>query len=99
MTERTLHDWLFELELPQPRDGAWWFSVVGRHRRDWGPYPSASRAEDAVHAVFQRWQAAARARGGWAWKATPRRWVVTLPRGCLTDGLPFRTEACTRHTG
>ena len=98
MTRRELQDWLFEVDPPSPGEGGWWFAVDGAKRRSWGPYPTERDALDAAHALFRRWARAARERGGWAWKLTPRRWIVTLPRGCLADGQPFRTEACTRHT-
>lgn len=90
-------DWEFLVDPPAAGDDGWWFAVRGRRAWRWGPYPDHHSALQAELAVFQRWNQAARARGGWAWKATPRRWVVTAPESVDVAGTPLVRAACTRH--
>ena len=90
-------DWQFEVELPFEIEGCWWFSIHGQKSWRWGPFPDKTAAHHAELKVFQRWNTAARARGGWAWKATPKRWVVTAPEGVQVEGQPMDRAACTKH--
>jgi hypothetical protein len=92
-----LRDWLFEAPEPVERDGRWWFEVRGAEIRTHGPFATEGEARAERHALFQRFGRAARARGGWAWRSTAARWVVTLPPEVLARGVPFRHAPCSRH--
>lgn len=92
-------DWSYDAPLPFQADGAWWFEVRGLDVVRHGPFPSRDDGERAHHALFRRFDRAARARGGWAWRSTAERWVVTVPPGVPARGRPMRSAACTRHDG
>ena len=98
MAHPALRDWLFHVEAPSPAEG-WCFVVRGREERCHGPYSGLREARAARMQLFRRWCAAARARGGWAWKSTDARWVLTLPADLHTTGLPLERTPCSRHTG
>lgn len=92
-------DHLFLVEPAAPVGDGWAFAVVGRSRRTYGPFDDPAAAEAALHDLFARWRRAARARGGFLWRQTAWRWVATLPEELPCEGLPFASEACTRHGG
>ena len=92
-----LQDWLFHVEVPSPADG-WTFRVRGRSERCHGPFTGLREARAARMGLFRRWNLAARQRGGWAWKSTDARWVITLPADLEADGLPLERTPCSRHT-
>lgn len=90
-------DHLFLVEAPEQRAGGWWSAIVGQRRWEVGPLADPQAVDRALHERFRRWASAARARGGWAWKAGAREWVLTLPLDCPSVGLPFAREPCARH--
>ena len=90
-------DWAFEVHRPHPCSGGWCILVVGSRVWAWGPFSTLQDAHQAEHHIFQRWNRAARDRGGWAWKTTSKRWVITAPDGVAVDGAPFERVACSRH--
>jgi hypothetical protein len=94
---RTLRDELFHAPLPTSRADGWAFQVYGQREQRFGPYPTRTVALDVRFALFGRWRQAARARGGWAWKQTEERWVVTLPPTTEPRGLTFTAPPCSRH--
>ena len=64
--------------------------------RQRGPLPSLEIALADQHAVFTKWNQAARCRGGWMWRQTAQRWVATLPEIMSSEGLPFAHAPCNR---
>jgi hypothetical protein len=94
MTRSPLTDWMFSVDRPDLGPAGWGFRV---DRRWHGPYGSEAEAGAAREALFRRWQAAAAARGGWCWRSTAVRWVVTVPVGVAVGGAPMRHDPCTRH--
>ncbi len=86
-------------DLPPPEAGAqgWAYCITGIRRRSYGPFPSEALARADRHARLRRWNRAARAHGGWAWRRTARAWVVTLPEGIACDGRPLDRAPCTTH--
>jgi hypothetical protein len=97
MTRPPLRDWMFHVPLPSAADDGWWFSVESIGVRRYGPFTTERAAQRAREALFKRWAAVATVRGGWAWKSTTIRWVVTLPRTLPVDALPLATDPCTHH--
>ena len=95
---RPLKDWSFAVVRPAQRLDGWWFSIEGTSHKSWGPFTDYDTAIQAEMRLFQRWNRAARTRGGWAWKRTPKRWVITVPKDqVVVGGLPIERAACTRH--
>ncbi len=97
-SHRPLKDWAFAVVRPAQRVDGWWFSIQGATQKSWGPFSDYDTAILAETRLFQRWNHAARTRGGWAWKRTPKRWVITVPLGQVVQGgVPLERAACTRH--
>ena len=92
-----LTDWLFHVDGPTQRDDGWYLGVRGARRWRWGPFADVHTAQAKELRVFRRWNQAARDRGGWAWKSTASRWVITAPVEVEVAGLPLEPTACTRH--
>ena len=95
---RPLKDWSFAVVRPAQRLDGWWFSVRGTSHKSWGPFSNYDTAIQAEMLLFQRWNHAARTRGGWACKRTSKCWVITVPEDeVVVGGLPIERAACTRH--
>jgi len=91
-----LCDHAFTVDPPRERRGQWFTAVRGQQAVHLGPFASETAAMLGLHQLFQRWRRHARRRGGFLWRQTAFRWVVTLPVGVPCAGLPFASEACTR---
>lgn len=92
-----MQDWEFEVHHAHRCGDGWCFTVSGSRVWNWGPFDSQQRADQVALAVFQKWNLAAQQRGGWAWKSTPARWVITAPASLVVHGRPFRRDAVARH--
>ena len=97
MPRPPLHDAVFLVSAPHAAEGRWWFEVTGKEQKSYGPFESGAAAARERDALFQRWRRSANARGGWAWKSTAERWVVTLPLSVDIAGLPLDSPPCSRH--
>ena len=96
-TRSALNDWLFLVHPPTSGPDGWCFAVIGQQHRNHGPFLDESTALASREGLFQRWSRAARTRGGWVWKSTAARWVVTVPIEVEVRGLAFTHAPCTRH--
>jgi hypothetical protein len=92
-----MRDWVFVILRPHPCSGGWCLIIRGTRAWAWGPFDSEQLAKEEEMRIFQRWNRAARQRGGWAWKTTPRKWVITAPPEVEVQGEPLVHGACTRH--
>ena len=84
--------------LPHREPDGWLVEIVGLEETRHGPSATEAAAHAAELELFQRWRTAAKERGGWAWKATAMRWVITVPEGVAVRGTLMRDGACARHT-
>lgn len=91
-----LRDHLFVVTPPVADASGWHTAVCGENRVELGPYATERDAIMGLHHLFQRWRLRAKRRGGFLWRQTAWRWVVTLPPDVPCTGLPFVSEACTR---
>lgn len=92
-----LRDHLFTIDPPCDAPGIGWCTAVRGHEvLTLGPFASERDAMLGLHRVFARWRRRAQQRGGFLWRQTAWRWVVTLPPDVPCGGLPFVSEACTK---
>lgn len=92
-----MRDYVVEIGDPGMDDGGWWFEVRVDHRLHYGPYATERDARVARDLLFQRWNRAARREGGWMWKATHRRWHLTVPSRVVVRAPRMANAPCSVH--
>jgi len=89
--------WQFDVPAPTLTYGRWWFVIIGKERKSYGPFASEAEAQAGRQAMFVRWANRARDLGGEALRLQDDTWVVTLPDGVPCEGKPFQPRATARH--
>jgi hypothetical protein len=91
--------WQFDAPPPVLTYGRWWFVIVGKERKSFGPFSSQADAESGRQALFRRWAARACGLGGEAVRLQDDTWLVTLPEGAPCEGRPFTPRPVASHRG
>ena len=97
-TPTTYLDYVFELSVTQSSRVSWWIVVNGDDVR-YGPRASFDEAMHLMHDLFQKWRVRADKKGGWLWKQTDSRWILTVPDDIAVQHRRFRPKACSVAVG
>lgn len=92
-----MRDYMIRVEDSVLEASGWVFRYQAQGLMVLGPFPTRAGAECAREQLFRRWADAARARGGWLWRATRKDWRVTLPESQVVGLAPLRSQPCTVH--